>query len=112
MALHVLNARAVDAAGDGDHSDGGGLILRVRGQRAAWVFRFTGPSGKRRDAGFGIAHRDSTKAAGESLRLAREKAKHARDMLARGADPLDEKRARKQAHTAATVAKKAKAKAA
>lgn len=111
VALHVLTARVVETAGDGDHADGGGLILRVRGSRANWVFRFTSPSGRRRDAGFGAAHRDSTKEAGESLRLAREKAKHARDALAAGRDPLDDKRARRKADADKAAAKKAAAKA-
>jgi hypothetical protein len=35
----------------------------------------------------GVAHRDTMAAAGESLRLAREKAKRTRDDLAAGRDP-------------------------
>jgi hypothetical protein len=31
MAEKLLTVRQVQAAGDGDHSDGGGLMLRVRG---------------------------------------------------------------------------------
>ncbi|MEJ5988404.1 hypothetical protein WG902_00275 [Ramlibacter sp. PS3R-8] len=29
----------VQAAGDGDLSDGGGLLLRIRGASWSWVFR-------------------------------------------------------------------------
>ena len=104
MALHVLSPRTVQTAGDGDHPDGEGLILRVRGERAAWVFRFTSPAGRRRDAGFGSAARDTLKAAGESLVLARQKAKAAREALAAGRDPLDEKKARRQAEAAKRAA--------
>lgn len=37
MAFHVLTAREVQAADDGDHADGGGLILRVHGARGLGV---------------------------------------------------------------------------
>ena len=29
--LHQLTVREIQSAGDGDHTDGGGLLLRVRG---------------------------------------------------------------------------------
>jgi len=45
--LHLLTARAVQTAGEGDHSDGGGLMLRVRGDSASWVLRYTAPTGRR-----------------------------------------------------------------
>ena len=80
MALHTLTARAVETADDGDHNDGGELVLRVRGTRANWVFRFTSPSGRRRGAGFGAAHRGTTKTAGESLRLALARTSHLRQL--------------------------------
>ena len=93
MALHVLSPREVQVAGAGDHADGGGLFLRVRASSASWLLRYTSPSGRRRDMGFGRAHRDTIAAAGESLRVAREKARRARDDLAAGRDPIDAKRA-------------------
>ena len=97
MPLHLLSPREVQVALDGDHADGGGLVLRVRGERAVWIFRYTSPSGKRRDAGFGVAHRDSIASAGESLRRVRERARQARDAIAAGRDPLDEKQAAREA---------------
>ena len=53
--LNLLTVRQVQTAGDGDHNDGGGLVLRVRGGSVAWVFRFTSPIGERREMGLGIA---------------------------------------------------------
>jgi hypothetical protein len=35
MALHVLSPREAQVAGPGDHSDGGGLVLRVR--QSVWI---------------------------------------------------------------------------
>lgn len=106
MALQILSPREVQTAADGDHADGGGLMLRVRGTRANWVFRFTAPDGRRRDAGFGTAHRSSIPAAGESLRLARERARHARDMLAAGVDPLEKKQTDRRTAAEEVAAKK------
>ncbi len=97
MPLHFLSPREVQVARDGDHPDGGGLLLRVRAQRAVWVFRYTSPAGRRRDAGFGIVHRDSMSEAGESLRQARDRARRARDSLAAGIDFLDQKRSEREA---------------
>lgn len=89
--LHLLTARQVQAAKDGDHSDGGGLLLRVRGDSAAWVFRYTAPSGRRREMGLGVAHRGSLAQAGDTLTGARDKAHDARQLLRDGTDPLDAK---------------------
>ncbi|MES2960367.1 MAG: Arm DNA-binding domain-containing protein [Pseudomonadota bacterium] len=51
--LHILTVREGQAAPDGDHSDGGGLLLRVRGESASWVFRFRSQTGRRREMGMG-----------------------------------------------------------
>jgi integrase len=97
MALHVLSPREVQVAVIGDHADGGGLFLRVRPSGASWLLRYTSPSGRRRDMGLGVAHRDTMPAAGVSLRLARQKANRGREDLAAGRDPIDAKRAARQA---------------
>jgi integrase len=103
--LHLLTARQLQQAGDADHSDGGGLLLRVRGESAAWVFRYTSPAGRRREMGLGVCHRGSVAQAGESLTSARRAAHDARDLLARNVDPLD---ARDSSRAAAQVAAEAK----
>lgn len=51
--LHLLTVRQVRTVKDGDHGDGGGLLLGVRGDSVAWVFRYTAPSGRRREIGLG-----------------------------------------------------------
>ena len=104
--LHLLTARGVHKAGDGDHSDGGNLLLRVRGESASWVFRYTAPSGKRRDMGLGVSRHGSLPLAGESLTGARDLAHKARELLRQGLDPLAERDSRRQAAAVAEVAKK------
>lgn len=99
--LHLLTARETQAARDGDYSDGGGLMLRVRGESASWVYRFTAPSGRRREMGLGLAMRGSLKQAGETLTAARDAAHRAREQLRQGQDPID---AREQLREAARLA--------
>jgi hypothetical protein len=62
--LNLLSVRAVQTARDGDHSDGGGLLLRVRGDSLTWVLRFTAPNGKRREMGLGTVERSNPRSAG------------------------------------------------
>ena len=83
--LNLLSAREVLNARDKELSDGGGLLLRCSGERAAWVFRYTSATGKRREMGLGACVRHNAKAAGESLALARDLAAKQRALLA--ADP-------------------------
>jgi len=47
--LHQVSLREILAAPVGDLSEGGGLILRVRGQSASWVSRYIAATGKRRE---------------------------------------------------------------
>jgi len=105
--LHQLTVREVLAAADGDHTDGGGLLLRVRAGSSSWVYRFTAASGRRREMGLGPARRGSTAQAGESITLARKLAHEARDTLARGADPIDEREQRRRTAREAEKAQKA-----
>lgn len=95
--LHLLTVREVQTAGEGDHSDGGGLLLRVRGESASWVLRYTAPSGRRREMGLGVARRNNAAATGDSLTTARRQAHEARDLLQRGGDPIDERDGRREA---------------
>ena len=89
--IHHLTPIEVQKAGEGDHNDGGGLVLRVRGEAASWVFRFTNPAGIRREMGLGVAHRNSLQAAGQSVVNARDAAEQARRRLRDGKDPIDER---------------------
>ena len=81
VARYLLSARQVQTAGAGDLCDGGGLVLRVQANSAAWVFRFTSPTGKRRELGLGVAIRNSIADAGKSLTDARDAADGARKLL-------------------------------
>lgn len=91
--LHLLSAREVLNARDRELSDGGGLLLRCSGANAAWVFRYTSATGKRREMGLGACVRHNARAAGESLALARELAAKQRALLAADPplDPIDER---------------------
>jgi len=93
--LHLLTVREVQAAPDGDHSDGGGLLLRVRRDSASWVLRYTAHSGERREMGLGVARRNNAAATGDSLTTARRLAHEARDLLQRGGDPIDDRDSRR-----------------
>ena len=62
--LHLLTVREIQTADEGDRSDGAGLILRVRGESATWVLRYTAASGMRREMGLGSAPRASAAQAG------------------------------------------------
>jgi integrase len=89
--LHQLSVREIQHAAEGDHADGGGLLLRIRHGSEAWVYRFTSPAGRRREMGLGAARRGSVAQVGESVTLARGQAHDARELLVRGLDPIDER---------------------
>jgi hypothetical protein len=108
--LHRRTALEMLAASEGDLSDGGGLLLRVRGESASWVFRYSSPGGRRREMGLGIARRGSKAQAGDSLTLARRLAHDARELLAKDVDPIDERDVRREAAQAQEQAGKAAAK--
>src|ERR1700675_604457 len=102
MPKHMLSARQVQVAREGDTHDGEGLILRVQGKSASWVLRYRVSSGRRRELGLGPADRSSIEAAGASLTRARKLADEARDRLDHGIDPIDARRTeRKSEHDAA-----------
>ncbi len=106
MAEKLLTSRQVQAAGDGDHSDGAGLVLRVRGVSVSWVLRYTAPSGRRREMGLGAVRRSNAKDAGESLTAARTAAARARSQLQLGADPIEARQQQRCAAQAAEAAAK------
>jgi integrase len=108
--LHQLSVREVQAADEGDHSDGGGLRLCIRGDSATWVLRYTAPNGKRREMGLGTANRSNAQAAGNSLTDARVLANEAHQLLLKAIDPIDDRDARKAAKKAADEVAKQKLK--
>lgn len=95
--LHLLTTKHVQHAKDGDHSDGGGLLLRVRGDSCAWVLRCTAPTGRRREMGLGVCRRGSPAQAGDSLTGARDGAHKARELLRQRVDPIAERDQNKEA---------------
>lgn len=100
MAKDLLTTKFVERAvagkeAAGRHADGDRLFLWVRDGRApSWLFRFKAPSGRKRDMGLGDA---STVGLAAARRLAEE----AREMLARGLDPIEVRDAAAQAAKAA-----------
>lgn len=88
--IHRLTALQVQQA-KADCDDGGGLVLRVKTNGAAWAWRFTAPDGRRREMGLGPCQRQSQRVAGESLERARTLVTEARGKLSRGVDPLAER---------------------
>jgi integrase len=104
--LNLLTVREAQTAGEGDHTDGGGLLLRIRGESASWVLRYTAPSGRRREMGLGPARRNNAAATGDSLTTARRLAHEARDLLQRGGDPIDERDGRRETARQAEQAQK------
>jgi integrase len=106
MAKHLLSARQIQVAREGDTFDGDGLILRVRDKRASWVLRYTASGGKRRELGLGAADRRSMEAAGASLTRARKAADEARAQLDRGIDPIEARRSERDAERMAARAEK------
>lgn len=103
----LLSVREVLNAAAGDHFDGGGLTLNVRGNSATWVLRYTSPNGKRREMGLGSMLRPDAATAGKSLTSARAAATEARLLIARGIDPIDERDAADEARRALAAAAKA-----
>lgn len=81
MGMGKLNDRAVKAAAPGKHGDGDGLILLVSNSGSrSWVLRFQ-LAGKRRDMGLGSYPEIG-------LADAREAAREARRLAAKGIDPV------------------------
>jgi integrase len=85
MARQALNSRKVETAKPGKYADGKGLTLIVSptGSRK-WVLRFQW-QGRAREMGLGAAE-------GNNLSLAREKAAAARLLIAKGIDPIAERK--------------------
>lgn len=79
--------------GDGWHADGGNLYLFIRGNSRTWVFRYTGPDGKRKNMGLGSLEAITL---ADARRLAAELRAKLKDP-ATPTDPLAERQAAKAA---------------
>lgn len=94
---NVLTALEVKKIGrPGYYADGGNLYLQVaRGGSKSWVFRFA-LDGRTRDMGLGGCDTFS-------LAEARQRAKEARQLLADGIDPIENREEQKRQHRAAAA---------
>ncbi|MGI4976817.1 MAG: tyrosine-type recombinase/integrase [Janthinobacterium lividum] len=106
LGPNQMTVKKVESLKDGTHSDGGNLWLTVQGKARTWSIRYTSPTtGRRREMGIG-PYRDV------GLAAARELAGQARQLLRKGVDPLDHRRAEqggrrdKPAHTFQAVAER------
>lgn len=106
MALAQCSALAVKHARTGVLYDGGGLEFHIKGTGACAVFRYTSLAGQRRSMGLGPLNRASTQAVGRALADARRQVQEARALLARGLDPIEERKSQRLAAVAAVAAKK------
>ena len=105
--LHLQTTKQVQHAAEGDHSDGGGLLLRVRGESCSWVLRYTSPTGRRREMGLGVCRRGSPAQAGDSVTGARDLAHKCRELLRQGLDPIDQRDQQRETGRQAEDTKKA-----
>lgn len=86
-----LAAVALKNLRDGWHADGGNLYFHVRGESRAWVFRYVGPDGKRKNMGLGPVHSVGLAEARKTATQLREQLKHPTAPT----DPLATKHAQK-----------------
>jgi integrase len=91
----------------GGLNDGGGVFLQVTATGASWVFRYTAPTGRRRELGLGVAHRTRLAHAAQGLTAARAEAHKARELLRQGIDTIEARERQREAARATEEAKKA-----
>lgn len=103
-SLHRLTVKQIEAAAPGTAlADGGGLLYRATAKAAGkWSFKFVSPDADFRVAKIAKASKSFQRAMGlgafpaVSLAAAREKAVAARDLLAKGIDPIEDERRREE----------------
>lgn len=103
-SLHRLTVKQIEAAAPGTAlADGGGLLYRATAKAAGkWSFKFVSPDGDFRAAQIAKASESFQRAMGlgafpaVSLAAAREKAAAARDLLAKGIDPIEDERRKEE----------------
>jgi len=106
MALAQCSALAIKHAKTGVLYDGGGLEFHVKETGACAVLRYTSPAGQRRSMGLGPLDRASTQSVGRALADARRQAQEARALLARGLDPIEDRKSQRLEAKAAVAARK------
>ena len=106
MALAQCSALALKHAKPGVLYDGGGLEFHVNETGARAVFRYTSPAGQRRFMGLGSVDCASSQSTGRGIAEARRQVQEARALLARGVDPIDERKSQRSAAIAAAAARK------
>lgn len=104
VGLHLLRALNVKEA-KVDTPDGGGLWLRVKGDKANWILRYK-HNGVRRDLSLGQCYRADLAQAGRSLTDARTAAATARSLISAGKDPIAERKAQRTSAKAEKLAGK------
>ncbi|MFC3086346.1 tyrosine-type recombinase/integrase [Tabrizicola soli] len=100
--LHRLTVKQIEAAAPGTAlADGGGLLYRATAKAAGkWSFKFVSPDADFRAGQIAKGSKSFQRAMGlgafpaVSLAAAREKATAARDLLAKGIDPIEDDRRR------------------
>ncbi|OOL19942.1 hypothetical protein AL01_03120 [Bombella intestini] len=94
--LYKLTDKTIQSLPEGNHSDGGNLYIRIRVKgdlvHRFWNIRYKSPvTGRIREMGIGSLEICS-------LREARQKAFHARKLIADGMDPLEERQCEQAEH--------------
>jgi integrase len=103
-SLHRLTVKQIEAAAPGTAlADGGGLLYRATAKAAGkWSFKYVSPDADFRAAQIAKASNSFQRAMGlgafpaVSLAAAREKAAAARDLLAKGIDPIEDDRRKEE----------------
>ena len=92
MSTDIASWPLGESLADGDYGLGRGLILRVRGASAAFVFRFTSPTQhRRREMGLGRLIDGGSELRAKQLHQVRDAMLNARQLIARGIDPIDQR---------------------
>lgn len=90
MNLNLLSAPAIPL---GQHAIDTGLYLRSKASGASYVFRYTATDGRRREMGMGRVVSGDVAVRVQQLSAVRQQAQQCREMLARGLDPIDSRKA-------------------
>lgn len=83
--INVLTVKSIAASKAAKLRDGGGLYLITRGDNRYWILSYTF-AGKRREMGIGPLRE-------VGLAEARDRARSARELIRKGVDPIEKKRA-------------------